>query len=99
VEGQARQAPEEGSRRALDGQVQQGEGARQWNEAGRRHHTIPTFGYQNHVSIDRAFGLIRGWNAGDAAAYEGARLREGLLDKTNTASVVWTGYAYRSKAN
>ena len=48
---------------------------------------IPTFGYQNHVSIDREHGLIRRWEATDAAAaYEGARLREGLLDKTNTAS-------------
>lgn len=60
---------------------------------------IPVFGYQNHVSIDREFGLIRRWEATDAAAYEGARLREGLLDKTNTASAVWADTAYRSKAN
>ena len=60
---------------------------------------IPTFGYQNHVSIDREHGLIRRWDATDAAAYEGARLREGLLDKTNTASAVWADTAYRSKAN
>jgi transposase, IS5 family len=50
---------------------------------------IPTFGYQNHISIDRGFGFIRKWSATDAAAYEGRRLREGLLDKTNTASGVW----------
>ena len=25
---------------------------------------IPTFGYQNHVSIDREYGLVRRWNAG-----------------------------------
>ncbi len=60
---------------------------------------IPTFGYQNHVSIDRGHGLIRCWAATDAAAYEGARLREGLLDRTNTASAVWADTAYRSKAN
>ena len=60
---------------------------------------IPVFGYQNHVSIDREFGLIRRWAATDAAAYEGARLREGLLDKTNTAGAVWADTAYRSKAN
>ena len=60
---------------------------------------IPTFGYQNHVSIDRQYGLIRRWDATDAAAYEGARLREGLLDKTNTASLVWADTAYRSKVN
>jgi IS5 family transposase len=35
----------------------------------------------------------------DAADYEGARLREGLLDKTNTAAVMWAGSAYRSAAD
>jgi IS5 family transposase len=60
---------------------------------------IPTFGYQTHVSIDREYGLIRRWDATDAAGYEGARLCEGLFDKTNTASTVWADTAYRSKAN
>lgn len=60
---------------------------------------IPSFGYQNHISIDRGFGFIRKWLVTDAAAYEGARLREGLLDKTNTASSVWADTAYRSAAN
>lgn len=60
---------------------------------------IPVFGYQNHVSIDRGFGFIRTWAATDAAAYEGRLLREGLLDKTNTAGSVWADTAYRSKAN
>jgi IS5 family transposase len=60
---------------------------------------IPSFGYQNHVGIDRGFGLIRTWMVTDAAAYEGARLREGLLDKRNTAAVVWADSAYRSAAN
>lgn len=60
---------------------------------------IPTFGCQNHVSIDRRFGFIRRWMATDAAAYEGARPREGLLDKTNTAGAVYADAAYRSAAN
>jgi IS5 family transposase len=60
---------------------------------------IPTFGYQNHISIDSGFGFIRKWAATDAAAYEGARLREDLLDKTNTSRQVWADTAYRSKAN
>ena len=42
---------------------------------------IPVFGYQNHISLDRGFGFIRKWSATDAAAYEGRRLRDGLLDK------------------
>lgn len=60
---------------------------------------IPNFGYQNHVSVDREHGLIRKWDVTDAAAFEGALLRDGLLDKTNTASSVWADSAYRSKAN
>ena len=60
---------------------------------------IPVFGYQNHVSIDHGFGFIRKWSATDAAAYEGRRLREGLLDKTNTAGGVWADTAYRSATN
>ena len=59
---------------------------------------IPLFGYQNHVSIDRRFGFIRRWAATDAAAYEGRRLRQGLLDSSNTASGVWAD-TYRSAAN
>ena len=39
------------------------------------------------------------WAATDAAAYEGRRLRQGLLDKSNTASGVWADTAYRSAAN
>jgi IS5 family transposase len=60
---------------------------------------IPVFGYQNHIAIDRGFGFIRKWSTTDAAAYEGRQLREGLLDKSNTASGIWADTAYRSAAN
>jgi transposase, IS5 family len=60
---------------------------------------IPAFGYRNHISIDRGFGLIRRWLTTDAAAYEGRGLREGLLDNSNTAGGVWADTAYRSAAN
>jgi IS5 family transposase len=60
---------------------------------------IPLFGYANHISIDRGCGFIRRWQASDAAAHEGARLRHGLLDKTNIAASVWADTAYRSRAN
>jgi len=60
---------------------------------------IPFFGYKSHISIDRKFRLIRKWKTTDASASDGARLREGLLDKSNTASTVWADTAYRSKAN
>uniref|UniRef100_H6SKU7 Transposase, IS4 n=1 Tax=Pararhodospirillum photometricum DSM 122 TaxID=1150469 RepID=H6SKU7_PARPM len=61
--------------------------------------TIPHFGYKNHVSIDRKHGIIRRALVTDAAAADGARLREGLIDPANTASDVWADSAYRSKAN
>ncbi|WP_147061422.1 transposase, partial [Kozakia baliensis] len=50
-------------------------------------------------SIDRKFRFIRKWKATDAAVSDGARVREGLLEKTNTVSSVWADTAYRSKAN
>jgi transposase, IS5 family len=59
---------------------------------------IPTFGYKNHIAIDREHGLIRKWKATDASRYDGAQLPE-LLSKGNTASSVWADTAYRSKKN
>lgn len=60
---------------------------------------IPTFGYKSHISIDRRHGIIRKGLTTDAAAHDGARLREGLIDPANTASDVWADTAYRAKAN
>ena len=60
---------------------------------------IPLFRYQNHVLTDRHFGFIRRCEATDAAAYEGRRLREALLDKRNAASGVWADTTCRSAAN
>jgi hypothetical protein len=60
---------------------------------------VPFFGYKSHVSIDRNYRFIRKWKTTHGAASDGARLREGLPDKTNTASSVWADTAYRSKAN
>jgi IS5 family transposase len=60
---------------------------------------IPVFGYKSHVSIDRRHKIIRRGKTTDAAAHEGARLRDGLIDPANTASDVWADTAYRSAAN
>jgi IS5 family transposase len=60
---------------------------------------IPFFGYKSHISIDRRHGIIRRGKTTDAAAHDGARLREGLIDPANTASDVWADTAYRSAAN
>ena len=60
---------------------------------------IPFYGYKSHISIDRRHGIIRRSLTTDAAAHDGARLREGLIDPANTASDVWADTAYRSAAN
>lgn len=60
---------------------------------------IPFYGYKSHISIDRRHGIIRRAKTTDAAAHDGARLREGLIDPANTASDVWADTAYRSAAN
>jgi transposase, IS5 family len=58
-----------------------------------------------HARDVRTSGLFRRGillfrvTAPDAAACEGRRLREGLLDKANTASGIWADTAYRSVAN
>lgn len=59
---------------------------------------IPSFGYKNHIGIDRRHGLIRTWTVTDAAAHDGARLAD-IVDRGNTASDVWADTAYRSKKN
>ncbi len=59
---------------------------------------VPSFGYKNHIAIDRRHGLIRTWTATHAARHDGAQLPN-LVSKANTASAVWADTAYRSKAN
>ena len=59
---------------------------------------VPVFGYQNHIGIDRAHGLIRSWTVTHAAAHDGGQLAH-LLDADNTAGGVWADTAYRSAAN
>ena len=60
---------------------------------------VPGFGDTSHISIDRRHGVIRRGKTTDAAAHDGARLREGLIDPNNTASGVWGDAAYRSAEN
>ena len=59
---------------------------------------VPSFGYKDHVSIDKYFGFIRGWSATSASAYDGAQLSS-VLNRSNTGSKVWADTAYRSIKN
>ncbi len=61
-------------------------------------------GFSRNLDRQRCFGaFVRALGPGDQGcrlfADDGARLREGLIDRTNTASSVWADTAYRSKAN
>ena len=60
---------------------------------------IPVYGYKSHISIDRMHGIIRRQIVTDAAAYDGDRLREGLIDRGNTCGDVWADTACRSAEN
>ena len=60
---------------------------------------VPHFGYKSHISIDRRHGAIRCGKVTDAAAHDGAWLREGLIDPNNTAADVWGDTACRSAEN
>jgi IS5 family transposase len=59
---------------------------------------VPAFGYKNHISTDVVHGFIRSFTVTDAAAHDGARLKE-LVRQDNTASMVWADTAYRSGKN
>ena len=60
---------------------------------------IPVFGYKTHISIDKKHGIIRRQIVTDAAANDGKRLREGLIDPGNTCGDVWGDTGYRSAEN
>ena len=58
---------------------------------------IPVFGDKNHIGIDKAHRLIRGFAVTSASAHDGAQLPAVIA--RNTASDVWADTAYRTKAN
>ena len=59
---------------------------------------IPSFGYKNHIAIDREHGFIRSFKVTHGARHDGAMLRE-VVTRDNTGSDVWADTAYRSKKN
>jgi len=54
------------------------------------------FGYKNHISIDREYGLIREYEVTDAAVHD-SRMLGGLIDPDNEEMELWADSAYRSK--
>jgi IS5 family transposase len=59
--------------------VKTSKGKREADGTIKRDMAILEFGYKSHLSIDRRHGFIRRQKVSDAAAHDGARLREGLI--------------------
>lgn len=59
---------------------------------------IPQFGYKNHISTDKRYGLIRRFDVSAANMYDG-HIFEELLDPENTASPVFADTAYGPQEN
>ena len=60
---------------------------------------VPVYGYKTHISIDKKHGVIRRKIVTDAAANDGKRLQEGLIDPGNTCRDVWGDTGQRSAEN
>lgn len=92
VEGQAREAPPEGSGCPVDREARPGRRAHGPDRnAGLRLQ-------KSHISTDRRHGFIRRCSVTDAA-HQGGRELPGLLDRTSSAAPVRGDTAYRSQKN
>jgi IS5 family transposase len=58
-------------------------------------HGRSSYGYKNHVSVDRRHKLVRRYTVTAAARHDSQEM-EAVLDRANTASEVWADSAYRS---
>lgn len=102
-------APRQRNTREENAQIRAGSEPEEWAEQSRakrrqkdtqarwtRKHGQKHYGYKNHVSVDRAYKLVRRYDAGDAATHDSQHFLA-VLDKRNTGAEVWGDGAYRSK--
>ena len=92
----------------LNKQVKAGKTPSSWSARKRRHkdvdarwtkkHGVSEYGYKNHVSVDRAYGLVRRYEVTDAACHD-SQVFEQVLDERNTSGDVWADSAYRSEGH
>ena len=100
------EAPRQRNSREDNAKVKGGEIPEDWSRTKRRHkdvearwtrkHGVSYYGYKNHISMDREYGLIRCWEVTDAACHD-SRVLEQVLDETNTNGAVWADSAYHSR--
>ena len=106
VDASVVKAPRQRNSRQDHEHVKRGEYPPQWSHKQRRHKDVEArwtrkhgrnhYGYKNHISVDREFGLIRGWEVTDAACHD-TRVFEAVLDESNTSGSVWAHSAYYSR--
>lgn len=102
-------APRQRNSREENAQIRRGEEPAGWSEqpaAKRRQkdtqarwtfkHGAKHYGYKNHVSVDRAYKLVRRYDVTDAATHDSQRFLA-VLDEANTNRSVWADGAYRSR--
>lgn len=101
-------APRQRNSREENDQLRAGEEPAEWAEqpAKRRQkdtqarwtfkHGAKHYGYKNHVSVDRAYKLVRRYDVTDAATHDSQRFGA-VLDGRNTNRTVWADAAYRSQ--
>lgn len=101
-------APRQRNTREENARLRAGEEPAEWAEqpAKRRQkdtqarwtfkHGARHYGYKNHVSVDRAYKLVRRFDVTDAATHDSQRFTA-VLDERNTDRTVWADAAYRSR--
>ncbi len=99
-------APRQRNSRDENAQVKAGKVPSEWSQKKRRHKDTDArwtrkrnethYGYKNHISVDRAYRLVRRWEASDAACHD-SKMFEQVLDETNTSGAVWADSAYSSR--
>lgn len=100
-------APKQRNRRKENARIRRGEVPEDWSEAKRRQkdtqarwakkHGAWEYGYKNHINVDVAHKVVRGYAVSDAAINDRHFLDE-LLDERNTSRALWADANYRSRA-
>ena len=106
VDASVVKAPRQRNSREDHEKVKRGEVPQEWSGSKRRHKDVEArwtrkggvseYGYKNHISVDREFGVIRRWEVTAASCHD-SRVFEELLDERNSSGEVWGDSAYFSR--
>ena len=98
VDASVVKAPRQRNSREDNEKVKRGEVPQEWSGSKRRHKDVEArwtrkggvseYGYKNHISVDREFGVIRRWEVTAASCHD-SRVFEELLDERNSSGEVW----------